>query len=287
MKIQFLGTAASPSTPLPFCQCEVCIEARNIGGKNLRRRSSILVNDDLLVDIGPDIMSSSYNFNISLSKVSICLQTHFHEDHFDPEMIISRHAEYGSINSRELSLVASRQTLEFMDSIIERRCDYGSIFNNEVAESFGIRLGILEPNKSYKIGEYFVTGIPANHGLKEHGCFNFIIEDESSCVYYFTDTSIIGEPIWDYLKDSNKKADLIILDCTYGIGYDSKQGDHLASKDFIKHVERFNSEGILKSSGEVYATHISHEGALEHEKFDVYAKEKGFSVAFDGMEIEL
>ena len=80
MKIQFLGTGASPSTPLPFCQCQVCRQARYVGGKNLRKRSSIIINEDMIVDIGPDIMSASYTYNISISDVAICLQTHFHED---------------------------------------------------------------------------------------------------------------------------------------------------------------------------------------------------------------
>lgn len=101
MKIQFLGTSASPSTPLPFCQCPFCTIARKAGGKNLRRRSSIIINDDLLIDLGPDIMSSSYEYRIDLSVISVCLQTHPHEDHFDPELIISRHPDYGARNAKD------------------------------------------------------------------------------------------------------------------------------------------------------------------------------------------
>ena len=63
MKITFLGTSADTAFPLPFCQCEVCTQARKLGGKNIRKRSSILINDDFLIDMGPDVVSSSLKHN--------------------------------------------------------------------------------------------------------------------------------------------------------------------------------------------------------------------------------
>ncbi len=50
MKLTFLGTDAATAFPLPFCKCDVCTECRELGGKNLRKRSSLLINDDLLID---------------------------------------------------------------------------------------------------------------------------------------------------------------------------------------------------------------------------------------------
>lgn len=285
MKIQFLGTAASPSTPLPFCQCQVCRQARQVGGKNNRRRSSIVINEDLLIDIGPDIMSASYDHNISIADVKICLQTHFHEDHFDPEMIISRHSEYGSEGLSNLLLVGSKQTLRLMDSIVGRRCDYGSIFDEKTQESLKIQLLPLAPFEGLSIGNYIVTGYPANHGLPEHGCFVYKIEDGNCCMLYGIDTSVIDEAVWCHLETNKTKFDLVILDCTYGVGYESRQGDHLAAKDFIEHVKRFNDSGLLKETGQIYASHISHEGILEHSKYDEYAKSNGYRIAFDGLSI--
>lgn len=57
--------------------------------------------DDLLIDLGPDIMSSFYEYRIDLSVISVCLQTHPHEDHYDPELIISRHPDYGARNAKD------------------------------------------------------------------------------------------------------------------------------------------------------------------------------------------
>jgi len=53
------------------------------------------------------------------------------------------------------------------------------------------------------------------------------------------------------------------------------------------HVQKFKKRGLLKRNGEVYAIHISHEGALEHSEFDRYARKHGFRIADDGLTIEI
>ena len=61
----------------------------------------------LLVDIGPDIATASFEYRVSLAGISFCLLTHAHEDHFDPEFIMSRHEEYGTVLEKELLLTGS------------------------------------------------------------------------------------------------------------------------------------------------------------------------------------
>jgi phosphoribosyl 1,2-cyclic phosphodiesterase len=60
MIITFLGTGAANAFPEAFCKCENCAQARMLGGPSLRKRSAALINDDLLIDLGPDIMSASH-----------------------------------------------------------------------------------------------------------------------------------------------------------------------------------------------------------------------------------
>ncbi|MDA3845661.1 MAG: hypothetical protein PF505_03825, partial [Vallitaleaceae bacterium] len=67
----------------------------------------------------------------------------------------------------------------------------------------------------------------------------------------------------------------------------SRQGDHLAAKDFIEHVKRFRNIGLLRETGQVYASHISHEGIMEHSKYDEYAESQGYRIAFDGLSITI
>ena len=49
------------------------------------------------------------------------------------------------------------------------------------------------------------------------------------------------------------------------------------------HVDRFRRNGLLKANAKAYATHISHEGYMEHDELEEYAEVHGYRVAFDGL----
>lgn len=286
MKVTFLGTAAAPSMPIPFCVCQVCMDARIVGGKNLRRRSSVIINDDLLVDIGPDIATASFEHNLSLASTSVCLQTHTHEDHLDTEFIISRHAEYGTEISSDLVFVGSSETLRAVDAIVCQRCEYGSIFDPDTQAALKMNVLSVAPYETHAVGNYRVTGYPANHGTNQ-GYLLYSIEQGDHAVFYGTDTSVLSEEVWKHLLFHHTQYDLLVLDHTYGIGFDSRPADHLGSRDVIAHANRFRESGLLKDNGIVYATHISHEGNLEHGELDEYAEKHGYRVAFDGLKLLL
>ncbi len=286
MHLTFLGTAATPSMPIPFCVCGVCSEARRTGGRNLRRRSSVVINDDLLVDIGPDIATASFEHEICLSGIGICLQTHTHADHLDAEFILSRHTDYGTKVSGDLLLGASDETLQAIDRLVHQRGDYGSIFDPDTQAALHIGLVPLTPFEAYQVGDYRITGYPANHG-HDQGFLLYSIAQEDHAVFYGTDTSVLSDEIWDHLQLERTVYDVVILDHTYGLRHESRPADHLASKDVIAHANRFRENGLLKDNGVVYATHLSHEGSLEHDELDGYAREHGYRVAYDGLRLRL
>ena len=286
MQVTFLGTGAAPSMPSPFCACYVCTNARRVGGKNLRRRSSIIINDDLLVDIGPDVATASFEHNLSLANISVCLQTHAHEDHLDAEFIISRHAEYGTVVANGLLFVGSGETLRVVDEIVCRRCEYGSIFDPNTQAALKMKVLTVAPYEACTVGNYRVTGYPANHATDQASLL-YSIEQGNHAVFYGTDTSVLSEEVWEHLILLGTRYDLLVLDHTYGIGLDSRPADHLGSRDVIAHADRFRESGLLKDNGIVYATHISHEGNLEHDELDEYADRHGYRVAFDGLRLVL
>src|SRR4051794_5463009 len=75
MRLRFLGTAAAEGYPDPFCDCEYCRQARERGGKSLRRRSSALIDDVLLIGPGPDLPAACLSEGVSLVGLRSCLQT--------------------------------------------------------------------------------------------------------------------------------------------------------------------------------------------------------------------
>ena len=286
MDVTFLGTAAAPSMPIPFCTCLVCTEARRIGGKNLRQRSSLVINDDLLVDCGPDIATASFEHQISLAGIGICLQTHPHADHLDLEFLLSRHDDYGTEVSGKLLLVASDQTLQAIDALVRQQSACGSIFDLKTQSALKLKTLSLTPFQAYTAGGYRITGYPANHG-NDQGFLLYSIVQGDHAVFYGTDTSVLSEAVWEHLQQDRIRYDVIILDHTYGIGFESRPADHLASKDVAAHADRFRECGLLKENGVVYATHLSHEGNLEHDELDEYAMEHGYRVAYDGLRVRL
>ena len=112
MIVTFLGTAAANAFPEAFCKCKNCEQARLLGGFSLRKRSAILVNDDLLIDLNPDIMAASQTHGCSLTNVCYCLQTHPHADHLDLSHLLSRSPEYGTVGTPILNFFASAETLQ-------------------------------------------------------------------------------------------------------------------------------------------------------------------------------
>ena len=69
MKVTFLGTSAANANPEAFCRCANCTRARELGGPSLRKRSAVLVNDDLLIDLGPDVQTASRTYFVKCQVV--------------------------------------------------------------------------------------------------------------------------------------------------------------------------------------------------------------------------
>ena len=51
MKLTFLGTGAGETYPGYWCECPHCTYARKHRGKNLRTNSSMVIDEELLIDI--------------------------------------------------------------------------------------------------------------------------------------------------------------------------------------------------------------------------------------------
>lgn len=83
MRVHLLGTGSADGWPNPFCACARCRWARDTG--QVRGRTSVLVDDRLLVDPGPDIGRGG----VDLSGVRGVLITHAHPDHLDPAFLLA------------------------------------------------------------------------------------------------------------------------------------------------------------------------------------------------------
>jgi len=152
MVITFLGTGASEGYPNAFCCCANCERARALGGPSLRKRSAALINEDLLIDFGPDILTASFTHDRSLAKVRYCLQTHAHSDHLDPYLFLLRSPELGAVGTPRLHFYASSGTVKRAGQILEADLAPAGLLDSEVGEHLNLEIHQIEPLQSFTVG---------------------------------------------------------------------------------------------------------------------------------------
>jgi phosphoribosyl 1,2-cyclic phosphate phosphodiesterase len=284
VKLTFLGTAAATSYPLAFCKCDICNQARLNGGKDLRKRSSLLINDDLLIDLGPDIVSASFAFHFSVAEIRFWLQTHAHSDHFDASLLSTRHPDFNLANANRLSLYASEPSLTRMSSMMEAVGFADNLF--DIAQQTNLNMSVysVAHGQSFEAGNYRVTAFSANHD-KSVGPLMFAVELAGVAILYATDTDSFPEETWRAIIKKKTSYDVVVLDHTYGMNIEG--GGHLNANRFIEQINRMKSEGVLSNGARVFATHISHEGNPTHSVLEKQASQHGYEIAYDGLVVEL
>lgn len=284
MKITFLGTAAANAFPEAFCKCGNCEQARRLGGRSLRKRSSILVNDDLLIDLGPDIMTASHMHGCSLVNVRYCLQTHLHADHLDLSHLLSRSPGFGVVGAPTLNFYASAETLARAAATFERDLAGYSLLSPDAEKELNLKIHTVEPLKSFIFGNYSVTAFHANHA-PAMGAMLYAVQSDGRTVFYGTDTATLEEETWWAFHQHKFRFDIVILDHTYGPNQPGS--DHLSAHEVIDHIKRMRDEGLLSPNARAFATHVAHEGNPAHPELEEFARQNGYEVAYDGLVLEV
>ena len=284
LKITFLGTAAANAFPEAFCRCKNCEQARRLGGASLRKRSSVLVNEDLLIDLGPDIMAAAQMHAVSLSNVCYCIQTHPHADHLDLSHLLSRSPGYGTVGAPCLHFYASQETLERAAQTFIRDLAGESLLSADTQKYLNLQMHAIEAYQPVTFGRYRVTAFPANHA-RGMGAMLYAVEADGQCIFYGADTASLFEQTWQAFHGLNMRFDMAMLDHTYGP--DQPGGDHLSAHQVIEHVARMRKEGVLAPDGRAFATHIAHEGNPAHPELAAFAKQHGYEIAYDGLIVEV
>jgi phosphoribosyl 1,2-cyclic phosphate phosphodiesterase len=284
MKLTFLGTAAATSYPLAFCKCDICNQARLNGGKDLRKRSSLLINDDLLIDLGPDIVSASFAYNFSIAEIRYWLQTHAHSDHFDASLLSTRHPDFNLANANTLAVYASELSLARMSSMMEAVGFADNLLDLAQQKRLNMSVMAVAHGQNFEAGNYRVTAFSANHD-KSVGPLMFAFELGGSAILYATDTDSFPEETWQALIKKKASYDAVVLDHTYGMNIDGR--GHLNANRFIEQIDRMKRDRLLKDGAHILATHISHEGNPRHTVLEKQASQHGYEIAYDGLVVEL
>ena len=282
MILTFLGTAAANAYPEAFCQCANCEKARVLGGRSLRKRSAAMINDDLLIDLGPDIMTASNQHRRPLTGVGYCLQTHGHADHLDASHLLSRSPAYGVVGAPRLHFYASPGTLRVLAARLGDDCAPDSLLGPETGRRLNLEVHPVEALQTFTAGRYRVTTFPASHDPAVEPLL-YAIQAEERCIFYGTDTDVLPEETWQGFQRHKLKFDLVILDHTYGT---LKNGaDHMSAEQLMEQAARMRAEGLLTDEARVLATHIAHDGNPPHPELAAQAEGNGYEIAYDGLTV--
>ena len=274
MRLKILGSAAAEGFPGFWCSCEFCNKARELGGKNIRRRSAYLLDEDTLVDCGPDMNWQMNEFGIDPRNIERLLITHSHSDHLCADQFYLRSARFSHV-PRTLKVFGNAESLRrineetyepgfdmFMDM---RAITHGDVFTD---------------------GDLTVTAIPAVH-IKSEPCFNFVLSRHGKSALIASDTGWWSAEGWALAAQF--KFNVVVLECTFGLmaeGSDANSG-HMGCYSTLKFRDELARLGALAEGCRVAANHYSHNAwPLQHE-LDEFYRGTGIEAGYDGMTIEV
>jgi phosphoribosyl 1,2-cyclic phosphate phosphodiesterase len=271
MRLKFLGTAAAEGFPGIFCKCATCEEARRLGGKDLRYRSALLVNTDLLIDFGPDLMAAAQRFGLSLWTVTTALITHAHSDHF-------------YLSNFEMRKQAFTAGLEIPTLTVYGSPDVKNALAGEFSNLDEARLAVqtVMPFQSWQAGGYQFRSFRAYHAVGSLDCRFYAVERPEGSFLYATDTGLFPAETWSAL--TGRRFDVIILEETLGTG---NYTQHLGFETFLQTAAQMRSANLLKPGGRLIAHHFSHSANPTHARLVEFFTAHGVEVAYDGLEITI
>ena len=266
----FLGTSAAEGIPGVFCNCKLCQRAISAGGKNLRHRSSALVNDELLLELSPDFPGFRIKYALDVAKLKAVLVTHTHQDHFSPQYLSYNCPSFAE-NAVPLKLFMSPYAAEQLKGMKYEKYDFFNYI--EIVEA--------QPYERYSLGSYAITPLEASHNVPQS--LLYLIEHEGKTMLYGTDTGAILPRAQEFL--SGKKLDIVCLDATAGRNHGKPQR-HLGFSDIIEIKEKFIQTGCCDGATLFFATHFTHFTGMLHEEIEEFFAPYGIRAAYDGLIVE-
>lgn len=270
MNIHILGTAAAEGFPGLFCRCEFCNKARELGGKNIRSRSSAIIDGILKVDFPPDSYYHMLRDNIDMAAIKYLFITHTHTDHLQADELEKRRPVCAHGVDHPLQIYGHDLALQ--------HCTRALPVNKERYE-----LQLIQPFRTVQLEEgTSVTPLLADHDKKQT-CLLFYIERNGKALLYGNDTGWFPEETWQWLE--GKSFDAAILDCTGGPLPGRR--NHMNNEAVLEMKTIFEQKGMLRPNGVVLATHFSHNCGMLHEELVEFYKPHGVLVAYDGMKLDV
>ena len=262
MKVTFLGTGAADWDIRAYRD-----------GEFFRRNSSILINDDLLVDPNSHIFHfAEKNGTPDLFKnVKNIIVTHSHGDHFTPETVEK--------------LCVGKDCRIWADPACKRKLI--RVLGEKTAE----KISFVETarNRDYEIGGYKVTSLRSNHATEDpdEDTRLYLIEENGRILYYGCDSAWIPTVSWNVIREKPVNAMVLELTCGETATYDWRIFEHNTPEMLDIMLTMFKKYNLFAPDVKYYVSHLARTLHTDHEGLVEYLKPRGVTPAYDGFSFEV
>lgn len=238
MEVVLLGTGAADGWPNPFCHCASCDDARRRG--EVRGQTAALVDDDVLIDCGPEVPGTAGRLGRSLAPVRHLLITHAHSDHLGPQILLWR------------SWIAGAGPLEVVGP-----ADALEVCRGWVGPDDPVRFVPVAAGEALQVGRYAVRVLPARHRVFRDGdaVLYDITGPDGARLLWASDTGPWEDGWFEAVRGA--RFDAVFLEETFG-DREELSAFHLGLPRFADLLGRLRAVGAAQESTEVVAVHLGH-----------------------------
>lgn len=287
MKLTFLGTGAGETYPGYWCECPHCTYARKHRGKNLRTNSSMVIDEELLIDMGPSCFDNAARFGVNLSKLKTLLVTHPHEDHLYPQHLRWRNTDESLL---PLTYVEKMRHGGPRFTDIPQLNIYGNSFVMETLrkslddmEELKINLHEIKEGKEEKTDGYRILPVRGNHGSQQGFSHSYIIQKDEKTLLYALDSGSYDEDQFALIQEY--QYDAVIMEGTTGLN--EQYGGHMCLMNNIRIRDRLKENKCLRENSRFLLTHLSPHWCPPHDWYESIVASEGLELAYDGLQIEV
>lgn len=275
MKLQYLGTAAAEGIPAVFCTCPVCEYARKHKGHEIRSRSQMLIDGELLIDFPPDTFYHAALYELDLGSIHALLITHDHPDHWFPTELINRHSAYQTGAQGILHVYGNEAVQGSFESHLKTE-----LYQHQPLDAF-VQFHCVHGKEQFKCGKWEITAIPADHDKRQE-CLIYLCKKDGKAILYGHDTGIcLSEDAWGILE--KERINLISLDAT--MGRESCPCNHMGLPDVEIFLEKLRTIGCVNEKTICMISHFSHNGGMTQAELEQWGVLHKIFIAYDGMEV--
>lgn len=263
MEVLLVGTGAADGIPNAFCGCATCEDYRV--RKELRTPTSILIDNRLMLDPGPESPRQVSRLGQDLIDCRAVLVSHAHSDHLDASFLMHR----SWVTETPLAVAGPQPVVDWSMKWLapgQRSVDFVALTAGDVVEFAG----------------YTVEAFGANHeAYGEALCYR--ISDDQASLLYLTDTGPLPPATLAGL--AGRRVDLVLLEETFGTAA-GKGDQHHNLTSFAKTVSDLRELGAIGTGTQVVPIHLGHDNPPLAELRQEMAK-MGAKVLADGSVIKL